>query len=576
LYVLLKKDKYELDRVLNKLGMFTSQSTGFSDKQKAHNQFWNKYERPPQEQYWDYIVGRRDLLVPQDVRERKGSFYTPKNWVSLSQEYLTDVLGEDWQDEYYIWDCAAGTGNLLVGLTNRWNIWASTLDKQDVDVMHDRIKNGANLLEKHIFQFDFLNDDFSKLPKDLQNIINDPEKRQKLVIYINPPYAEHTNKGNIIKSSFKESLAQNKIHDKYASLLKKANLELFAQFTARIYHEIPDVILAEFSKLKILQAPNFMDFRAFFMAKIDKCFVVPADTFDNVKGQFPIGFKIWNTSKKESFTQVIADIYNRNGIKIGNKTFGTYTNLRYINIWIKQFKGNSENKIGILNYRGNDFQHQSMVFVENLGETSMTQLNINRENLLVASIYFAVRHCIKATWLNDRDQFLYPNDGWETDKVFQNNCLAYSLFHGQNRITSKNCKNHWIPFFEKEVNTKGKIESNFMADFIAGKLKEDNTPTMFAKEKPSKKSPLEFSKEAKAVFEAGKALWTYYHAQENANPNASLYDIKEYFQGRSEKRMNNKSEDETYTKLLADLRKSLSILAKKIEPKVYEYGFLKA
>jgi 16S rRNA G966 N2-methylase RsmD len=41
-----------------------------------------------------------------------------------------------------------------------------------------------------VFQFDFLNDDFTMLPKPLQAIINDPEKRKKLVIYINPPYAE--------------------------------------------------------------------------------------------------------------------------------------------------------------------------------------------------------------------------------------------------------------------------------------------------------------------------------------------------------------------------------------------------
>jgi hypothetical protein len=39
--------------------------------------------------------------------------------------------------------------------------------------------------------------------------------------------------------------------------------------------------------------------------------------------------------------------------------------------------------------------------------------------------------------------------------------------------------------------------------------------------------------------------------------------------------MNNSSEDETYTNLITNLRDKLKILAKKIEPKVYEYGFLK-
>jgi hypothetical protein len=39
--------------------------------------------------------------------------------------------------------------------------------------------------------------------------------------------------------------------------------------------------------------------------------------------------------------------------------------------------------------------------------------------------------------------------------------------------------------------------------------------------------------------------------------------------------MNNKSNDETYNELIGDLREKLKILARKIEPKVYEYGFLR-
>ena len=39
--------------------------------------------------------------------------------------------------------------------------------------------------------------------------------------------------------------------------------------------------------------------------------------------------------------------------------------------------------------------------------------------------------------------------------------------------------------------------------------------------------------------------------------------------------MNTESEDKTYTALIADLRQKVKELAKQIEPKVYEYGFLK-
>jgi hypothetical protein len=156
--------------------------------------------------------------------------------------------------------------------------------------------------------------------------------------------------------------------------------------------------------------------------------------------------------------------------------------------------------------------------------------------------------------------------------------LAFTLFHSQNRITSNDGTNHWIPFTELEVNARSKFESNFMTDFINGKVKIENEPQdLFSQEKSKKESQkLEFSEEAKLVFDAGKNLWKYYHSQPNVNVNASLYDIREHFQGRNEKgKMNNKSDDETYMKLIAELRSALKILAKKIEPKVYEYGFLK-
>ena len=61
-----------------------------------------------------------------------------------------------------------------------------------------------------------------------------------------------------------------------------------------------------------------------------------------------------------------------------------------------------------------------------------------------------------------------------------------------------------------------------------------------------------------------------------SNVNASLYDIREHFQGRNDKgKMNNKSDDEIYMKLIGSLREKLKTLAGKIEPKVYEYEFLK-
>lgn len=554
--------------------------------------FWKRYKRPPLKEFQDYIIERRDLLVPQDIRERKGAFFTPRIWVELSQKYLTDYLGENWQDDYYIWDCAAGTGNLLAGLTNKYNIYASTLDQADVNVMHERIDHGANLLKNNVFQFDFLNDDFSKLPQSLQDIINDEEKRKKLVVYINPPYAEagNTKQRTGTGENKANTSINNKTYDKYKGIIGKASNELFTLFLTRIYAEIPNSKIANFSKLKNLQSSNFKDFRGFFRAKLEKIFLTPADTFDNVKGQFPIGFFIWDTYKKEIFKGSLADVYDKFGTFKREKNIINYDFEKgLIGKWLSSFKINkNEILIGMMNTGRNDFQNQNLVHIQQETADKGHSIYITKENILPSAIFFSVRHCIEANWLNDRDQFIYPNDNWQSDTEFQNDCLTFTLFDNSNNVQLKYGTNHWIPFTEYEVNAQAKFESNFMTDFIKGKIKQEVTTTdLFNSEtSPNRVSnpvraldeniELQFSEEATAVFDAGRELWKYYHAQKDVNVNASLYDIREYFQGRNDKgRMNSKSDDATYTQLLAELRNKLAVLADKIKPKVYEYGFLK-
>lgn len=554
----------------NEDDLFSSFAFGFKPGGlDAYAAFWRRYKRPPKKEYWNFIVNRLDLLVPQDVRERKGSFFTPAIWVEKSQQYLSDVLGEGWQDEYFVWDCAGGTGNLEVGLTNKYNVFVSTLDQQDVDVIHERIKNGANLLDSHVFQFDFLNDSFDKLPQGLRDIVNDPNKRRKLVIYINPPYAEagdakqrsHTGANKTDVSVIHAT------YDKYLAQIGIAGRELFAQFLMRIHDEIPGCTVGQFSTLKHLSGPNFKAFRQVFRGELARCFVTPADTFDNVKGQFPIGFFVWRLMDCDVFTSTVADVYNRKGEFVGTKTILAYDNERSINDWLIETRQRPVTlNLGFLSCRSHDVQHVNDIFFRN--EKSLIKSArgswITDANLCEAAVYVAVCHCIEANWLNDRDQFLFPNDGWKGDNEFQCDSLVYTLFANANNIKSCDGVNHWIPFTEAEVDAKDRFASHFMSDYLRASA-----------------SPREIiSPAAKSVLDAGRELWRYYHAQPGANPNASFYDIRLHFQGatvdaKGKSKMNASSSDETYTSLLANLRAAMKNLAKAIEPKVYEYGFLK-
>lgn len=549
-----------------------------------HEAFWNRYQRPPKKEYYQYMLDRHDLLVPQDIRERKGAFFTPQIWVEKAHEYLAKALGENWQDEYYIWDCCAGTCNLLANLTQPYRIWASTIDEPDVKIVHEAIKAGRmNLLESHVFQFDFLNDDFAKLPQNLRDIIEDEEKRKKLIVLINPPYAEATTAKTITGTgkNKKGVSITNKTYEKYNDLIGKASNEIFALFLARIFAEIPGCILAQFSTLKTVQAANFADFRQFFKAKFLNGFIVPANTFDNVNGQFPIGFTIWKLGEIPNWERLTYNVFDSTSNWIGTKDFfGTLG--KSLNKWMFGYCAEPNPKeIGLFPGCPPDYQHNNQLCVLSTAQKRYC-LPVNTTNFLLFCIYFSVRHCVPATWLNDRDQFLYPTSNktlattedsplfaqekevflYEQDKDFQNDCIIYTLFHGQNRIAPNGQPNHWLPFTAEEVHAKDNFRSSFMSDYL--------------------KTRGAFTPAAQAVLDAGRALWTYYHetvATETMKPfhvDASLYEIREYFKGRNEKgRLNTKSTDDKFNKLDANLRSTLKALAIQIQPKVYDYGFLK-
>lgn len=619
LRILLRDNLYKVNFFKQKGKAFFAEFQ-FLDNQKAHTAFWNLYERPPKEEFWDFFIQRRDLLMPSDIRERKGEFFTPRIWVEKAHTYLAHALGKAFYDDYIIWDCAAGTGNLLRGLNiDKYNIYASTLRDEDVRAMQDMYgKEGGSLANGHIFQFNFLNDVFfdkpceihknqgadiycsscvkSKLPESLQKILSDEEKRKKLVIFINPPYAEATSATQVTgtgKNKDGVSLG-NATYEKYKDSMGKASNELFAQFFFRIYKEIPDCILASFSTLKYVNASNFVNFRETFEAKFLKGFIVPAFTFDNVKGQFPIGFLIWDLSKKINFRVVEVDVFDHRNMPLGTKKFhapaqGKSKNKRVsINHWIKEFNEIGP-KMALLDTRGSDFQNQQYINIR-CAEFIITAHSTGiyfTLNLAPVAIYFSVRHCIKATWLNDRDQFLYPKDSWRSDSEFHSDCLAFMLFHGQNKITCKEGINHFIPFKESEVGAKERFESDFIVRFMQGKIKfESAEKGGFAERSlyvdcPIITKPIIWSEEAQNVLEAGRELWKHYHTQAQDSKdyliNASLYDIKAYFQGFSPKGKMNppaKAQDEVYKNLLGALNYELSLLAQKLESKVYEHGFL--
>lgn len=565
----------------------------FKDNQKAHKEFWKNYKRPPRKEFQEEIVTRRDLLVPQDIREKEGSFFTPQKWVELSQSYLTSVLGDGWQNDWYVWDCCAGTGNLLTGPMKRLNIWASTLDSADVEAMKDRSSHGANLAPRHIFQFDFLNDDFSKLPDDLRNIINNPEKRKKLLIYINPPYAEAASRKTVSKTG------QNKTgvstgNEIYKSLSKiegvgKAKRELFVQFLYRIYKEIPGCMIGCFSKLKLIQSPSFEYFRKeVFPAKLESLFLCPAHTFDNVKGKFPIGFHIWNTTMKEDCPVISADVYDAKAHKIGTRLIRSCNNSKLITEWLTSFRKDEKNSVGFISCKGNDFQNSNYIYIVNHKNQMPHPVGswINRNNLIPACIYYSVRHAIPATWINDRDQFYWPENTWMSDMEFISDCIMYTVINLN--ISAVKGINHWLPFKADIIrNTPDNFRSDFLSDFIDGNLPtSENNPeqkTLFDEEEtesyenakfPKGCTKIEFSKEAEKLRSSLIAMYEHYFQKAKDFIDPSYYDIRSFFCRRDDKgNLIPESDDADYVRLRDAINKAKEDVRQKIEEGIYRHGF---
>ena len=226
-----------------------------------------------------------------------------------------------------------GVGNLEVKHSNPRNIYMSTLDQADIDVM----KATKTCVAAQRFQYDYLNDDITlegkidyslsnKLPVALRAAI---AAGKKILVLINPPYAEAANRGNTevkLGTENKTGVATTRVGDSMTHY-GYASRELFAQFLARIGTEMPTATVAMFSTMKYINAPNFEKFRQAWNAQFHGGFVVHNQAFDGLSGKFPIGFLIWKTNQttaaKTPITEISVDVLDKTPLPSVRKFIAT-------------------------------------------------------------------------------------------------------------------------------------------------------------------------------------------------------------------------------------------------------------
>ena len=81
-----------------------------------------------------------------------------------------------------------------------------------------------------------------------------------------------------------------------------------------------------------------------------------------MKGQFPIGFFVWNGRQEERCNEIMADLYNRDGVLLGKKVF--YGNLQEsLNKWLVKNLIKQGEKIGVMVSSPADFQHNNQLVI---------------------------------------------------------------------------------------------------------------------------------------------------------------------------------------------------------------------
>lgn len=578
--------------------------------QEGYRRFWAIYDRPPKEEYRNYLLERRDSLIPLDERQFRGAYYTPLDVVDKAYEYLTATLGENWQKDYIVWDMCCGVGNLETKHAYPRNVYMSTLDQSDVDVMLAT----KTCVRAERFQYDYLNDDIAddgtidysltnKLPEALRKAILDAQSgkpgARKILVLINPPYGEATNADNAVLGK----VAKNKTDIKRTRMAAvgmpeygRSSNELFVQFVARIAKEIPTATLAMFSKLKYINAQASEDFRKVWNARYLNGFVVHNKAFDGLKGNFPIGFLIWKTDNRDGsprtpIMEISCEAFDKSLQPIGSKTFYNLPTDTYLSKWINRPKPNnmecvpltnaitppdgarldqrgtrwSDNAIGYMVSGGNDFQHQKYINLLSSAASMGHGIFVNPGNLLQCAVYFTMTKILRPTWLNDRDQFLQPTG--ELGEEFQTDCLVWMLFNGSNLTASANglewnnrkwnIVNHFIPYTEEEVGAPSRFESDFMVQFIEGKA---------------------FSDEAQRVLDRGRELWRAYFSMEDEYQIRERYKLNRpdvgWYQVRNA--LSDRNDTGSYRKVdFAGFEQAYKELTDKLRPEVFGKGFLK-
>jgi hypothetical protein len=405
-----------------------------------------------------------DRIVEDETRRRKGEFFTPTIWVDEAHKMISETFGENWKEEYVVWDPASGTLNLTRDYKFK-ELYCSTIEESDLKTA-DQMKYNPEAIK---FQYDFLNDGIvdgridiegdMKLPQGLKDALMEGKK---MIVLMNPPYGTATEHNE----SSKKDVALTKVN----SMMKEDNWgsssqQLYAQFFYKLFKvDSSNINICLFSPPLFMSGSSYKEFRSKFLNRYGLLdgYLMNAGEFDGTS-DWGLSFTIWSSSKLDrenfnlkvkksnSFGEVVylfdKIIYNldynntsSDWVRLKTKKIKSTEECVNIKSSLKPKEGIcklAKDSIGYFNNSANNIEKSlSQCSIFSTGYENRHGLSITRSNIFDVSTLFTARKSIKPTWINQKDEYMAPNEFHPLWEQFQYDSLVYSLFNTSSNQSS--------------------------------------------------------------------------------------------------------------------------------------------
>jgi len=411
-----------------------------------------------------------DRLIEDETRRRKGEFFTPTIWVDEAHKMITQAFGENWKEEYVVWDCASGTLNLTRDY-NFKELYCSTIESSDLQTA-DQMGYNPEAVK---FQYDFLNDGIvdgkidiegdTKLPEGLKKALLEGKK---MIVFMNPPYGTANNAGTT-EGDHKSGIAMTELNKMMKSEKWGASSQqLYAQFLYRLT-KYQNVKICLFSPPLFMSGSSYKEFRKkyFDFYGFDRGFLMNAGEFDGTSN-WGLSFTIWSdvTDNRSDFELIVGSSNELGDVEFfTNKVIYNLDDKVEASKWVRKETHNIKtfntpnltsaikvknsgtirgrltlNAVGYFLSQGNNISENNQgVSMLSSPSSKGNGFSTTKNNFTITTCLFTSRRLIsgkQATWINWCDEYMAPNESHPLYEQFSLDSIVYSLFESKSNQSS--------------------------------------------------------------------------------------------------------------------------------------------